>query len=141
MASRDAREAWWIIAFIVAICITVLIVGMVIITSVLWFAKAPPSPVITPITPSTVIEQLPPPEPRREDTTLGVDPTPSVVQETAPSLQPVQPELVAPSVPTPPSAVRAEVVEVEDKVEKVEEHLTETVEEFRKEADELDLGE
>lgn len=49
------------------------------------------------------------------------------VQETAPT-------------PSPP-AVRAEVAEVKEHVAKTADDLTETIEEFRKEADELDLGE
>lgn len=136
MANRELRVLVRIITFIVVICIIVPIVGMAIIAASSWFSKAPPPPVLTQIAPSTVIEQLPPLEPRREDTTLGAVSTPSVVDKAVPV---VQQEIAVP--PTPSPALRAEVVEVKEQVEETAEHLSKTIEEFRKKADELDLGE
>ena len=107
------------------------IVMVIIILALLlvsWFTNGLHTPEVTP----TVIVPSPPPEPRREDTTLGAVSTPSVVDKTVPI---VQSELVA-----PPPILRAEVVEVKEHVAKTAKDLTETIKEFRKEADELDLG-
>lgn len=127
--------------YAVAIIIIVIVAFVFIVLPLLlsmWFEEAPPSPVTTPIVSPAIVEQLPPLEPRREDTTLGAVSTPSVVDKIAPS---VQPEIPAPLTPPPPPALRAEVVEVKGKVEETSEDLSKTIEQFRKEADELDLGE
>lgn len=131
MANEMSRYNW---IMVVVVAITLLVLSFVF-SSLL--PQAPDTPVVTPTVPPTVpVPLLPSPS----VAPIEVVPTPT------PSL-PTPEGVRTPTLPladvgaTSPPAVRAEVAEVKEHVAKTADDLTETIEEFRKEADELDLGE